>query len=530
MRDSFENIKMWFLKQVRSTDLVLLVFLILVVNVSLAFKFAAVLFIYALRPNFKFGLKNGRLPLFYVLILGLAAISYVFNLQRGFNYALLGALSLTYWLMSFLILHQLKLGIEKSGLNKVENTISVFFILNALISFVNLLGIMIEIKDLNPYTFNGLNYKYSASTGDYIHGIMQDLSTANMIINALGLFYFLYRHKYFLSVMCFVIATYTTSNLGNIILFLFFFLIIVLDKSRLNKSMVLCYISFLVVFVIRVSPSNLNYLDLKITKLLKLEHRLVKPHFVDKSTKENLINSYVAKKKTVVIEKKNKVQEIKALIIEKEKKDEEGVIERANNPVIKFDEKQNYLYDFYKQQYGDSATTLNKAYYEKHPGKYTAFTETFSYLKSGTRPLLVGAGPGNFSSKLAYKATNTKISGKYIERYVYLSPEFKDRHLKTSLYFYLQPTTEHSILNFPNSVLNQLAGEYGLIGLALFFIFYVGFYLKRYKKLKSGKILLPLILFFLLTDYWFESFNILIVFELIMFMELTPTTNAHHSE
>ena len=76
------------------------------------------------------------------------------------------------------------------------------------------------------------------------------------------------------------------------------------------------------------------------------------------------------------------------------------------------------------------------------------------------------------------------------------------------------------MLNFPNSVLNQLIGEYGLIGFLLFIIFYLYYFLKRYKELSYGLMLLPIFLFFLFTDYWFEAFNIVVIFEIMMFVDI----------
>lgn len=512
--------------QAISTDLPLLVFLVLVLNVSLAFKLLAVVFIYALRPNFKFDFRRGRLPLFYLMMIFLWLIELPFNFYRGTNYLLLAALVLCYWGASLLILHQLKLAIEKRGIAAVERTLSCFFILNAIVSFWNLFKIMVETGSLNPYTFNGDNYKYSASTGDYIHGIMGDLSTANMIINAFALFYYLYRGRYLMSVLCLLIATYTTSNLGNIILFMAFLCIVLFDPSRLHKGIVLCYLAFLILFIAKVSPSNLNYLDYKIQKLQHRERRLLQPHFTDNTEKDRLINAYVRKYNVAIVNKEKTKQEVRKLIVEKEKKELVQLIEEGNHPVIEFTAKQKELLDFYRQLYGDTTNALDHAYYSRHPGKVISLEETFGFLKENPKHLILGAGPGNFSSKLAFKASNVNISGKYIKRFAYIAPEFRDHHLKLSLNYYLQPSTEHSIINFPNSVLNQLLGEYGVIGLLLFLVFYAGFYLRRIRQLSFGRLLLPLLLLFMLTDYWLESFTIVIVFELMMFIDLSRNRPA----
>ena len=72
----------------------------------------------------------------------------------------------------------------------------------------------------------------------------------------------------------------------------------------------------------------------------------------------------------------------------------------------------------------------------------------------------------------------------------------------------------------PNSVFNQLLGEYGVIGLGIFVVFYLLYTLKYWFKLSYGKILIPMCLMFLMTDYWFEAFSITVVFELLMSIEV----------
>jgi hypothetical protein len=84
----------------------------------------------------------------------------------------------------------------------------------------------------------------------------------------------------------------------------------------------------------------------------------------------------------------------------------------------------------------------------------------------------------------------------------------------------LQPPAEHSTLNAPNSVANQLLGEYGFVGVLLFLVFYLWYFLKRYKYLTYGRIILPLMMVFLMTDYWFENLSVMIIFEAMILLDL----------
>ncbi|RYI98479.1 MAG: hypothetical protein EON47_19500, partial [Acetobacteraceae bacterium] len=56
--------------QLRSIDPLLLLFLILLLNVKLLVKAAAIVLVYLLRPQFRFGFRAGRLPLFYPAVMG----------------------------------------------------------------------------------------------------------------------------------------------------------------------------------------------------------------------------------------------------------------------------------------------------------------------------------------------------------------------------------------------------------------------------------------------------------------------------
>jgi hypothetical protein len=207
-------------------DLILLVFLLLILNVSLAIKLIALIFIYLARPDFKFRLRSGRIPVFYMLMAILASVEYLLNSGRGLNYSLLAGLVIVFWTAGWLITHQLRLAVEldpSGNSEKVLNSFAIFIVINALVSGLQFLRIVLETGSLNPYTYTGMNFKYFDSTGDYIRGVSFDSSTVNMVINGFGLFYFLYRKRYGISFLCCLIAASTTSNLGNLILLLLIF-------------------------------------------------------------------------------------------------------------------------------------------------------------------------------------------------------------------------------------------------------------------------------------------------------------------
>ena len=64
-------------------DWVYLIFLLLFTNQAiLSLKIFGLILIYVLRPNFKFGFKEGRIPKFYIYIIGLAFINLVLFIRE----------------------------------------------------------------------------------------------------------------------------------------------------------------------------------------------------------------------------------------------------------------------------------------------------------------------------------------------------------------------------------------------------------------------------------------------------------------
>ena len=516
----------------RTTDLVFLIFLILFFNIKLPVKLTAVVFIYTLRMNTKFGLKlnnQSRLPLFYLLMLALGILELFVNFNFNTNYLVLFSSNMFIWVVCLLALHQVKLAIEKNGALKVENALSCFFVLNAFFSLFDLLAIFFETHSLNPYTFEGLSYKYFTSTGDYVRGISFDICTTNMIINALGLFYFLYQKRYLLSLVCLVVVLLTTSNLGNLILIFFFALAYFVNKDKLFRSVILCYLSILVIFMVKVTPSNLSYFVGSYKKLNKTQvsKNLLSANHKQKLNADSLIRLYVALKNLRENPPNPLTKEISDEIsnINESKRKIRAKIEILKQD-IEFDNiiknKHSALIEFSRDVYGDSisAQVISRMKSPKSLGKIVSFFQTLDFSTHTAKNFFLGAGPGNFSSKFTFRALGLGTDGQWPKRYIYRSADFTNNHLKLWLYYQLQPPAEHSTLNAPNSVANQLLGEYGFVGVLLFLVFYLWYFLKRYKYLTYGRIILPLMMVFLMTDYWFENLSVMIIFEAMILLDL----------
>jgi len=162
----------------------------------------------------------------------------------------------------------------------------------------------------------------------------------------------------------------------------------------------------------------------------------------------------------------------------------------------------------------------NKFVATQLPGKAQAYLQTARFFQHNPGFLITGSGLGNFSSKVAFKATGLLFAGGFPQQFSYINREFSLNHLALYLHFFTEPTKKHSITNSPNSVYNQITGEYGIIGLAGLFVFYVGFFTRQFSKQSYSVPLLFLLLSFFFIDYWFEQLSIVVLFELLFFLNI----------
>jgi hypothetical protein len=104
----------------------------------------------------------------------------------------------------------------------------------------------------------------------------------------------------------------------------------------------------------------------------------------------------------------------------------------------------------------------------KANGKVQSFRNTWTYFKNHPEHAIAGNGMGNFSSKLAFRATGLGIAGGYPSKFVYINKEFERSQLSLYLEYFSRDSGLHSAVNTPNSVYVQLLGEYGIAGLVIF--------------------------------------------------------------
>ncbi|MFB9843040.1 hypothetical protein [Mucilaginibacter ginsenosidivorans] len=516
----------------------LLLFLVLFLDVKLLVKAIAIVIIYLLHSDFKFGfsLKNSRLPLFYPAVIGIAIIDWLIGRDYGVNYSLVLLTGIGFWALCILAMHQVKLSVDNNDAETINRTIVLFFVLNALLSFINIAGIIYESGYLNPYTYQGQHQKYFIGTGDYIRGLTFDTSTTNAILNAFGVIYFLSKKNSAMLLLCMAVMLLTGSNFINILLSAILLAILTFKSSREQKSLISVCFMCLVLFAVKISPQNYTYV-----------HETIKNNFfpqpiVKKSPVKAL--PYITLRPDSTLTPEERKEKTARYYLDSvflavhpnpSPKPPRYLIKTSTGRIIV----PGVNIDAMPYQHIAETTAYQKqllGYVDEHKaglplsgnegaaphkmGKEVASVQTISFLKKHPSKLIMGAGIGNFSSKLAFRVSGIGLAGGYPHQYAYTNADFLSNHLDLYLAFFSKKSDYHSLTNDPGSVYDQLLAEYGLLGVFCFLAGYVGYFLKHYRKLTYGIPLLILLLGVFMTDYWFEQLSVILFFELLMLLNI----------
>ncbi|EHQ27361.1 hypothetical protein [Mucilaginibacter paludis] len=530
-------------KHVATVDWKLLAFLILFLNVKIGVKIFAIVLIYLLEFDFKFGFKfkKSTLPLFYPIIIGIAVINRVISINNNqLNYNLVFFTGVIFWLLCILALHQIKLAVNRNEPGVIHRTVLVFFALNAAVSIFNLLSIIMEIHTVNPYLYQGQYQKYFIGTGDYIRGLTFDISTTNAVINAFGVIYFLVKKHAPMALLCMAVLLLTGSNAVDLMLMAILLLLFIFKTSKDQKSLIVVCILFWVVFILKVSPQNNEYVlklyakafhhELPAKPVVSIPARPVTGSLDNsqdpEAQKRKIAQLYLDSLYRLTI--KNKTSTITTTAAPVEDKHFIPGPDIDSKPFQHVDTSTSEsltLLNFISAHKANLPFSKNKDQQETLPGKLIAIAQTEHFLKTHPQKLLTGDGVGNFSSKTAFRATGLGFAGKYPPRFAYISGDFLTGHLDIYLNFFSRADGLHSLVNSPNSVYDQLLGEYGLIGLGAFLIYYLGYFLRDYKKLTYGIPLLMMMAGAFLLEYWFEQLSVVVLFELLLLVNMKEASS-----
>jgi len=464
-------------RYLQGLDWPLLVFLLLLLNVKLYIKVIAVVFAIILhrRTVFSFN-RSAPEQRFYGAMIVLALLNLLLSITTLSMASILSfCMGSLYWLLAMMAARHIRLFVEQGDKEKIFRTLSFFFLLNALIVLFVFLGICIEAGTLNPYTYEGEHRKYFISTGDRITGIGLDGSVATAMISAFGLLYFFYRKKNVCALLSLATLLLATSNYIDLLLICVLLVAFFYRTDRVQKMMIGLYFFVMIIFALKVYPENNQY-------AMKIMGQAVGkfPYIPALAIPRPHMNDFVEGESTVSKRKQDSV--LLATLYTPAKKD--SILKRYSGWDIS--------------------------------GRWISWTQLKDFFIENPGRLLLGAGIGNFSSRLAFKTAALGIDGGYPKRAQYISPFFRDNYLFLYLYYHSLEEGEHSVINKPDSVYGQLLAEYGLVGLFCFVLWYGIPFLRRIPQTQYGLPYLLLLAGAFFTEYWFEQLSIVILFELLI--------------
>ncbi|HTF27208.1 MAG TPA: hypothetical protein VK625_00110 [Flavitalea sp.] len=519
------------IRYLKTVNWKLLIFLVLILNVKLIFKVIALMLVYVIQADFRpgFKLNNSRLPLFYPAMIAIAVFNWIISKSYyDTNKNLLLITGIFFWIACMLIVHQLKYFVETTTVNILHNTLTVFFVINAILSVATIFGIIVETGSINPYRFQGNYQKYFINTGDYIKGISFDTSITNAAINVFGIYYFLFERNFKLVFLCMTVLLLSASNLSIFILFTLLLLVFIFKSDKAQKSVIAICFFMLVVFFGRISPQNNQYvseifkgpgksLNGTVNVLSGLSLQQTPDILLNvEEKKEKIALNYLDKMSEIINDRirKQEHNEIAAVSLERPRPviPTDDIHSRPFQRINDTNELRSKLLSYIKNEH-IAPRPVNSG-----PGKLLAAKQIIYFLKQHPDKIISGNGTGNFSSKLALRATSLGFAGGYPKEFAYTHPDFKENHLAVYLSFFSDQAKLHSVLNSPNSVYFQLIGEYGLAGILSFIFLYIWFFLRH--RNDSGFVfpMLLILLFYFSFDYWFEQLSIVPIFELLIFI------------
>ncbi len=516
--EAFRSAKAALIRTAQQTDWALLLFLAAAVDVKLYVKMAAILG-YGLWLVWK-KVRWQRLPgpvWFYVLmpVLGIAVAAFRGSFHRhGYEWgALLGTIQ---WLMGGAILYLLFVTIKNQSFERLTATAKAFFALNALITLGQFGGLILESGHVFPYWFYDSGLKYGASTGDRLTGLCFNNSLNNAAVSLMGLLFFLHQAKRGWAILCLLILMMCTSNVITFGMLLLLLLMLTLGGRKGLRRDVLVILVLSVVIYPVLSPQNLEYVGNVMGRLTSPSAPFIAEEVPDAdsllSDSTNRALDYPLRSMNLQVPERVMEQMPQNLIALRHMSD---TMEKPAWSYLTLEPAA--IRSSFEKWYGVPPEHTLLAHYGK-PAKVFAIRQTVSFLNTSPNLWLFGAGMGNFSSKLAVKMTGLKLQGSFPQGSINISRPFMENHFYTLMYVFSRDVKEHSVVNMPGSTYLQLAGEYGLVGLALFGILYLGWFWLKARDFKTGRWLLLAFLGLLWLDYWYEMMTLSVAMEFLLLL------------
>lgn len=466
-------------------DLPFLLFLLALSPNKIYLKLAALLLIFALRPRFD-GLLSRRLPLFYPLIILLATFQFLaFGGDFSAEHLLVFFTGILYWTLCYGYLCQTSLFTNLNNNHRINATLSAFVLLNFLCCVFNYFNVCVKAHTLLPFQ-EPEGGDYGPSTGDYIYGLFGQPSYINSIVCFFLALYFIHRNQPRMFFLATFSALLSFSNIINIVFIVALVIYALFSASKRKYILVLSNIGLCIATYITLNPNNFSYVSKTIGLSVNNETEIMpeivtaKAKGAGKKARLKYVNDSTAANQKIVLSGRDELF----------KRDYEGYI------------------------------TYRDADIKAAPGKKIALLQTLRFMKQNPTAAVFGAGIGNFSSRLAFQFSGRDSSRLFMKLPKYAHGYYFMNHLLIYDYMRQLPNEYHSIKHFPNNFLSQLLGEYGMIGLALFLFFYLWYFYKRINNKAYFLVIWLCASGFLMLDYMYEFFNVMVFVELLMFMEI----------
>jgi hypothetical protein len=514
-------------------DPALLLFLLFLLNYRFSFKLVALLAIFILRPRVSY--KMDGITLFYIAmpLLGLINLLF-FSHDLSVNHVMVVLQSSLIWLLCLFSYLQIRHAVKVTPVSRLDGTLKLLVILNLIVSFADLVHVMWKTGALNPYSQISPP-PYGVSSGDLIGGIFGKLHLVNTIISVLLLVYFAYRKNVIYVILALIPFLLTGSNLATLILIAVVAVMVVTARGTMRKYATLVCVPLIVLFYMKITKDNYRYMVKTINSLIKHGRDEAADTLTgiaaknEAPTKEKLVYEYIAYKQKQHEEgsanltpAKDSARTTIYNVIEQYEKQEKLNEQKETDYVYKRKEllllsKQNDPFFEYGR--------LKSYDFEKEPGKLTSFKQTYAYLSGDWRRMLLGAGPGSFSSRTAFITSGIVDDSRLLSLIPrYETKEFIENHKSIFKYLMFLDDATHSITNLPFSWYNEVAGEYGLAGIACFIFLYMGFFVKKIRYFTYGRYLLIMMLAFFMFDYWYQRISVMIIFEMLMLIDIKIKT------
>jgi hypothetical protein len=522
----------------------MLLFLIGISNNVYSIKLAAIfgLFIYLIfrfkntliqklknPKSILISLKNDKTFWFYstLILIGIVHLA----LDFSSNYAIVVAVGIFIWLSNAILHGGVLFFTKTNSYLKTINTVRIFIVINFIFSLWDLAQVIWATKSLIPYA-QIAPLPYGVASGDLIQGLFAPEHLPNGIIMTLLFFYFFLVKSYKTSFLALFTVLLESSNLSILIIcFFLIFIFIITDKKA--KYRALLFFTFILIFYLKINPIN-YYEVLKIVKA---------------SEENKYAEALVVEANSTQSEQERNWEELNQLRAQWELQFRDTIWERAAdkqannraNTELILKKKQNQRKEKNKILMDkhwikmDSMNAQNKEKFRKvitkefnldeTPGLLISLKQTANQLQESPKNLLIGSGIANSSSFLAITCTKLNESSRLFEMVLpeYEHPDFKNNNGALWKYVNYKGEEFHSIVHYPYNIYNTLLGEYGLIGFLAFILFYIlpkALQLIKAKKIKMMLIIIPLFLVLVGTYYWFESFILILFFEIIIHNEL----------